>query len=165
MSGKGNLWRIISIALLIVAIIGAGMGIKNISSVRPASDYEDKGVYEFIPCKIVPVQRENTGATARQRRLHPTKIVYVLHYRAQGHSSYRYRLDTAGEYTAKQMLAEKKSVVRRVLAIKSTNRYLTVEPELTAETYTRSQQYNYIWIMGCSLLYIGFFAVYLRPKL
>lgn len=165
MFAKGKVWKIISIVLLIIAVIGAGMSIKNITAVRPAEDYIDKGVFEFIPYKIMPTQRENTGATSRQRRLHPTKIVYVLHYKAQGHASYIYKLDTAGEYTAKQMLAEKKSLSRKVLAIKSTNRYITIEPDLTAETYTRSQQYRYVWIIGCSLLYIGFFAFYIRPKL
>ena len=165
MLGKGKLCKIISITLLVIALIGAGMGIKNMSSIRPAEDYVDKGVFEFVPYKIVPTQRENTGATSRQRRLHPTKIVYVLHYKAKGHASYRYRLDTAGEYTAKQMLAEKKSVARKVMAIKSANRYITVEPDLTAESYTRNQQYRYVWIIGCSLLYIGFFAFYIRPKL
>lgn len=165
MLDKGNFWKILSIMFLLVAVIGAGMGIRNMAAIRPASDYEDKGVYEFIPYRVLPAQRENTGAVGRQRRLHPTKTVYVLHYKAQGHSSYRYKLDTAGEYTARQMLAEKKSVARRVLAIRSTNRYITVEPELTAETYTRNQQYKYIWIIGCSLPYIVYFAVYGRKRL
>lgn len=132
MLGKGNFWKILSIMFLLVAVIGAGMGIRNMAAIRPASDYEDKGVYEFIPYRVLPAQRENTGAVGRQRRLHPTKTVYVLHYKAQGHSSYR---------------------------------YITVEPELTAETYTRNQQYKYIWIIGCSLLYIVYFAVYGRKRL
>lgn len=165
MFSKGSFWKIVSIILLLVAIIGAGTGIRNMADIRLASDYEDKGVYEFIPYRVLPAQRENTGAVGRQRRLHPTKTVYVLHYKALGHPSYSYKLDTAGEYTAKQMLAEKKSVLRRVLAIKATKRYITVEPELTAETYTRNQQYKYIWIIGCSLLYIVCFAVHGRKRL
>lgn len=165
MFNKSNFLKTISIVLLLIAAVGAWTGIKNMRAVRPASDYEDKGVYEFIPYRVLTEQRENTGAVGRQRRLHPTKTVYVLYYKAQGHPSYRYKLDTAGEYTARQMLAEKKSVARRVLAIRSTNRYITVEPELTAETYTRNQLYKYVWITGCSLLYIGYFAVYGRKRL
>lgn len=42
----------LSIVLLLIAVIGAGMGIKQMSEIRPADAYIDKGVYQFIPyCK------------------------------------------------------------------------------------------------------------------
>lgn len=155
----------VSIVLLVIAVVGAGMGMKQMSEIRPADAYIDKGVYEFVPYKVFSVRRENSGAIARERRRHPTKIVYVLQYRAVKHSGYKWDVDTAGEYTAKQQLAEKQSVQRRVLSIKDTNRYLTVETELTAESYTNQLRYRYVWIIGCSILYIVFFAFWIRKRI
>lgn len=34
MLGKGNFWKILSIMFLLVAVIGAGMGIRNMAAIR-----------------------------------------------------------------------------------------------------------------------------------
>lgn len=65
MWNKDTFVKTVSIMLLLVAVGDAGSGIKNLAVIRPANDYEDKRVYEFIPYRVLPAQRENTGATGR----------------------------------------------------------------------------------------------------
>lgn len=74
----------ITVAGIMLLLASAAMGYfsaQRLSSIIPASGYEDKGVYSFVPVRVLPVQVENTGATGRARRMNPTKTVYVVHYR------------------------------------------------------------------------------------
>ena len=71
----------IAFAVGILLLIGAALclyfSLRNLSSIRPASAYEDMGVHTFVPEEVYPVQREN-HATGRQKRNHPTTTVYIV---------------------------------------------------------------------------------------
>lgn len=89
----------ITVAGIMLLLASAAMGYfsaQRLSSIIPASDYEDKGVYSFVPVRVLPVQVENTGATGRARRMNPTKTVYVVHYRDT--SKKRLSVEIPGSY-------------------------------------------------------------------
>ena len=60
----------VGIMLLIGAALCLYFSLRNLSSIRPASAYEDMGVHIFVPEEVYPVQREN-HATGRQKRNYP----------------------------------------------------------------------------------------------
>ena len=62
----------VGIMLLIGAVLCLYFSLRNLSSIRPASAYEDMGVHTFVPEEVYPVQREN-HATGRQKRNHPPR--------------------------------------------------------------------------------------------
>ena len=72
----------VGIMLLIGAVLCLYFSLRNLSSIRPASAYEDMGVHTFVPEEVYPVQREN-HATGRQKRNHPTTTVYIVRYRSE----------------------------------------------------------------------------------
>ena len=80
----------VGIMLLIGAVLCLYFSLRNLSSIRPASAYEDMGVHTFVPEEVYPVQREN-HATGRQKRNHPTTTVYIVRYRAEDGSGYQYQ--------------------------------------------------------------------------
>ena len=49
----------VGIMLLIGAALCLYFSLRNLSSIRPASAYEDMGVHIFVPEEVYPVQREN----------------------------------------------------------------------------------------------------------
>ena len=49
----------VGIMLLIGAVLCLYFSLRNLSSIRPASAYEDMGVHTFVPEEVYPVQREN----------------------------------------------------------------------------------------------------------
>lgn len=67
----------VGVMLLLAAVTMGYFSAQRLSSIIPASGYEDKGVYSFVPVRVLPVQVENTGATGRARRMNPTKTVYM----------------------------------------------------------------------------------------
>ena len=68
------------ILLLILSAASLYAAMQGISKVRPAEDYEDIGVLTFQPYDVLPVQVQNTGASSRDRRMNPTKTVYMVYY-------------------------------------------------------------------------------------
>ena len=70
--------------LLILSAVTGGLSVRYLADILPADSYEDKGVYTFSPCQVLPVQVENTGASGRSRRMNPTKTVYMVYYRDTG---------------------------------------------------------------------------------
>ena len=58
----------VGVMLLIGAALCLYFSLRNLSSIRPASAYEDMGVHTFVPEEVYPVQREN-HAVGRQKRL------------------------------------------------------------------------------------------------
>ena len=85
------------VMLLLAAVTMGYFSAQRLSSIIPASGYEDKGVYSFVPVRVLPVQVENTGATGRARRMNPTKTVYMV----DNHSYITIESDeTAESYTA-----------------------------------------------------------------
>ena len=94
----------VGIMLLIGAALCLYFSLRNLSSIRPASAYEDMGVHTFVPEEVYPVQREN-HATGRQKRNHPTTTVYIVRYRAEDGSGYQYKYESGSvESTAQNIL-------------------------------------------------------------
>lgn len=56
----------VGVMLLIGAALCLYFSLRNLSSIRPASAYEDMGVHTFVPEEVYPVQREN-HAVGRQK--------------------------------------------------------------------------------------------------
>ena len=56
---------VVGIMLLLASATMGYFSAQRLSSIIPASGYEDKGVYSFVPVRVLPVQVENTGATGR----------------------------------------------------------------------------------------------------
>ena len=75
--------------LLILAAVVGYLSIKYLSAILPVDNYEDKGLYTFLPYQVLPVQVENTGASGRARRMNPTKTVYTVYYRDTSGSGYQ----------------------------------------------------------------------------
>lgn len=98
------------IVLLILTLAFLYQGVRGISAVRPVTDYEDKGIHTFAPDRVWPTQVENTSS-GQDKRLYPTKTVYMVHYKA---------------------------VDRRVLSIKETGRYITVQDRKELCGFTQS---------------------------
>ena len=106
----------VGIMLLIGAVLCLYFSLRNLSSIRPASAYEDMGVHTFVPEEVYPVQREN-HATGRQKRNHPTTTVYIVRYRAEDGSGYQYKYESGSvESTAQSILEADEPIERRVSA-------------------------------------------------
>lgn len=157
--------RVISIMGLILSIACFILGVKEIATIRPASDYEDMGVHTFSPYKVLPHTVEN-HATGRDKRNIPTKTVYVVYYQASDGTGYQWKLETSNDKNyANQILAKGDSVDRRVLSIKENEKYMTMDADLTADTYVAGQQKRYLWMAGLSGSYLLLcFAVWLVMK-
>lgn len=126
----------------------------NLSSIRPASAYEDLGVHTFVPEEVYPVQREN-HATGRQKRNHPTTTVYIVRYRAEDESGYQYKYESGSvESTAQNILEAGEPIERRVLSIRDENGYITSDADETAQTYEARQKHTYWTIAGVSAAYL-----------
>lgn len=142
--------RVIGIMGLILSIACLTLGVKGIATIRPASDYEDMGVHTFSPYKVLPYTVENR-ATSRDKRNNPTKTVYVVYYQTSDGTGYQWKLETSNDKDyADQILAKGDSVDRRVLSIKENGKYMTVDTDLTADTYVAGQQKRYLWMAGLS---------------
>lgn len=142
--------RVIGIMGLILSIACLTLGVKGIATIRPASDYEDMGVHTFSPYKVLPHTVENR-ATGRDKRNNPTKTVYVVYYQTSDGTGYQWKLETSNDKDyADQILAKGDSVDRRVLSIKENGKYMTVDADLTADTYVAGQQKRYLWMAGLS---------------
>lgn len=143
----------ISIMLLVAAPISLYFSMRNLTQIRTASDYDDLGIYTFVPDEVYPIQVEN-HATGRAGRNHPTKTVYVVSYRAEDGSGYQYRQEFAVETLAQNVLKEGEPIQRRVLSIPHENSYTTIDVEETVESYTLHQKMTYLVIAGASSLYL-----------
>lgn len=78
------------ILLLILSAASLYVAVQALLEIRPAEDYEDIGVLTFQPYDVLPVQVQNTGASNRDRRMNPTKTVYMVYYRATDGSGYKW---------------------------------------------------------------------------
>ena len=142
--------RVIGIMGLILSIACFILGVKEIATIHPASDYEDMGVHTFSPYTVLPHTVENR-ATGRDKRNNPTKTVYVVYYQASDGTDYQWKLETSNDKDyANQILAKGESVDRRVLSIKENGKYMTVDADLTADSYVAEQQKRYLWMAGLS---------------
>lgn len=142
--------RVVGVIGLVLSMAFLYVGVKGIATVRPASGYEDMGVHTFYPYQALPTSVENTS-TGRDKRLNPTKTVYVIDYKTLDGSGYQWYVNTGNSKSeANRILAAGESVERRVLSIKETGKYITVGAELTADTYVEGQKQRYFWMVGLS---------------
>lgn len=142
--------RVVGVIGLVLSMAFLYVGVKGIVTVRPASGYEDMGVHTFYPYQALPTSVENTS-TGRDKRLNPTKTVYVIDYKTLDGSGYQWHVNAGSSKSeANRILAAGESVERRVLSIKESGKYITVEAELTADTYVEEQKQQYFWMVGLS---------------
>ena len=133
----------VGIMLLIGAALCLYFSLRNLSSIRPASAYEDMGVHIFVPEEVYPVQREN----------HAT--VYIVRYRAEDGSGYQYKYESGSvESTAQNILETGEPIERRVLSIPDEDGYITIGANETAQTYEARQKRTYWTIAGVSAAYL-----------
>ena len=147
------------ILLLILSAASLYVAMQVLSDVRPAEDYEDIGVLTFQPYDVLPVQVQNTGASSRDRRMNPTKTVYMVYYRATDGSGYKWSDEALTRDLGEDIVEAGETVERRVLSIPSDGTYITVEPEQTAGSYTEGLRGKYTRIIGLSTLYILFYLI------
>lgn len=157
-----KLKSIVFVAGLMLLLLAAAMGylsIKYLSAIAPADSYEDKGVYTFSPYKVLPVQVQNTGASGRDRRMNPTKTVYMVYYRATDGSGYQWTDRAITRELGQEIVDAGAAVERRVLSIPADRSYITVEPEQTAGSYTAGLRQKYITALALSGAYILLYVV------
>lgn len=142
------------ILLLLLAVTASCFSIKNLSGLRPAGSYEDSGVYTFSPYQVMPVQVKNTGANGRDRRMNPTKTVYMVYYRTTDGSGYQWSERALTRELGLKRVEDGGNISRRVLRIPEENSYITVEPEQTAESYTAGLRQRYSAVLYASAGYI-----------
>lgn len=152
---------IAGILLLILSAASMYVALKALSELRPAEDYEDQGVLTFRPYDVLPVQVQNTGASSRDRRMNPTKTVYMVYYLATDGSGYKWSDEALTRDLGEDIVEAGETVSRRVLSIPSDGTYITVEPEQTAGSYAESLRERYTRIVGLSTLYILFYFIVL----
>ena len=122
--------------LLILSAASLYVAMQALSDIRPAEDYEDIGVLTFQPYDVLPVQVQNTGASSRDRRMNPTKTVYMVYYRATDGSGYKWSNEAFSKDHGQRVVEAGETVERRVLRIPADGTYITVEPDQTAGSYT-----------------------------
>ena len=142
------------ILLLILAVAASCFSIKNLYGLRPAGSYEDGGVYTFSPYQVLPVQVKNTGASGRDRRMNPTRTVWMVHYRADDGSGYRWSERAVTREVGQKIVEEGAGIARRVLNIPDDNTYITVGQEQTAVSYTAGLRQRYLIVLSLSAGYI-----------
>lgn len=156
MKKKLKVIRVIGIIGLVLSMVLLYLGVKGIANVRPASDYEDMGVHSFVPYRVLPITVENTS-TGRDKRLNPIKTVYVVYYKTLDGTGYQWEVETGNSKNdASKVLIASESIERRVLSVKEIEKYMTVEAELTADSYVKGQKQYYIWMVGLSVGYLVF---------
>lgn len=154
----------ISAVILILAMACLYIGAQRFFAIRPATVYEDKGVYTFSPYRVLPTQVKNT-AGGRQGRLHPTKTVYYLYYRETGGTGYKWKEEVSSRGVGQKKISEGREVKRRVLSIKKEGKYITVEPEQTAKSYVAKQRRIYGITSICSIIVLlGYLGVWIRKR-
>lgn len=152
-----NLKSILFAAGLLLLILSATicyLSVKNLSRLHPVDSYEDRGIHTFSPYQELPVQVKNTSANSRDRRMNPTKTVYMVYYRATDGSGYQWSKRALTRQLGQKSVEEGAVVARRVLDIPAEQSYITVEPEQTAESYTAELRQRYIIALCLSAGYI-----------
>ncbi len=145
--------------LAMLAVISGYFSIETLSGAVPAEGYEDRGIYTFVPYQVLPVSVKNTGASGRDRRMHPTKTVYMVYYRDTKGAGYRWEEQALSRTSGERAVEEGQTVERRVLEIVEDHTYITVEPEMTAESYNDGLRRKSQMILGASGAYILFYIL------
>ncbi len=157
-----ELLKTVGIGLCGLSVLLMGFSFYYFYQERPAEAYEDKGIYTFQAKNVYPTQVKNT--TSRYNRRQTTRTVYIVEYRAAEHSGYRWKEEAPAQSVGKQWIREGKTTQRRVLSIKDTNQYITIDPQYTAETYVSRNKWRYAWILLASAAYLTFYSIYQVQK-
>lgn len=144
---------------LILAAVMIYLSVKGLLTIPSANSYEDNGIHTFEPYQVLPVQVQNTSAYSRDRRMNPTKTVYIVYYRATDGSGYQWTDRAITRELGQETVKEGVSVTRRVLSIPSDRTYITVEPDQTAESYTAGLRQKYVLALALSAAYILVYLV------
>jgi hypothetical protein len=149
--------------LCFLSVVLIGMSVYYTFKERPAEAYEDKGIYTFKAHSVYPTQVKNT--TNRYNRRQTTRTVYMVAYKTTVGSGYQWKEEAPTKSTGNQWIKEGKTTQRRVLSIKETNKYITVDPKYTAETYVSHNKSKYTIILLVSGLYlIGYVGVWIHKR-
>lgn len=146
------------ILLLILSAASLYVAMQALLVIRPAEDYEDIGVLTFQPYDVLPVQVQNTGASSRDRRMNPTKTVYMVYYRATDGSGYNWSNEAFSKDHGQRVVEAGETVQRRVLRIPADGTYITVEPDQTAGSYTEGLRQKYITVLVLAGAYAILYA-------
>ena len=136
--------------LLILAAVMIYLSAKGLFTIPSADSYQDNGTHTFEPYQVLPVQVQNTSAYSRDRRMNPTKTVYMVYYRATDGSGYQWTDQAITRELGQETVKEGVPVTRRVLSIPSDRTYITVEPDQTAESYTAGLRQKYVLALALS---------------
>ena len=136
--------------LLILAAVMIYLSAKGLFTIPSADSYQDNGTHTFEPYQVLPVQVQNTSAYSRDRRMNPTKTVYMVYYRATDGSGYQWTDRAITRELGQETVKEGVPVIRRVLSIPSDRTYITVEPDQTAESYTAGLRQKYVLALALS---------------
>lgn len=147
------------IMLLILAAVMTYLSVKGLFAIPIASSYEDGGTHTFEPYQVLPVQVQNTSAYSRDRRMNPTKTVYMVYYRATDGSGYQWTDQAITRELGQKTVEQGVTVTRRVLSIPGDRTYITVEPDQTAESYTAGLRQKYVLALALSAVYILVYLV------
>lgn len=148
----------IGMMLCILSVTAGYVALDSLLSLTPAGSYEDKGVYTFLPYQVLPVQVKNTGATGRYRRMNPTRTAYMVYYRDTSSGGYQWKEEAGSRETGENIVNAAVPIKRRVLSLQGRDTYITVDADLTAESYTAGLQQRYVRILVLSIIYIVFYV-------
>ena len=146
------------ILLLILSAASLYVAVQALLEVRPAEDYEDQGIHTLQPYDVLPAQVQNTGASSRDRRMNPTKTIYMVYYRATDGSGYKWSDEVLTRDLGEDIVEAGEPVKRRVLSIPADRTYITVEPGQTAESYTAGLRQKYITALVLAGAYVLLYA-------
>ena len=149
-----SIFFVAGILLLILSAASLYVAMQALLVIRPAEDYEDIGVLTFQPYDVLPVQVQNTGASSRDRRMNPTKTVYMVYYRATDGSGYKWSNEAFSKDHGQRVVEAGETVERRVLRIPADGTYITVEPEQSAGSYTAGLRQKYTTIFALAGAYV-----------
>ena len=149
-----SIFFVAGILLLILSAASLYVAMQALLVIRPAEDYEDIGVLTFQPYDVLPVQVQNTGASSRDRRMNPTKTVYMVYYRATDGSGYKWSSEAFSKDHGQRVVEAGETVERRVLRIPADGTYITVEPEQSAGSYTAGLRQKYTTILALAGAYV-----------
>ena len=150
---------IAGLMLFILAMVMIYLSAKGLLTIPSANSYQDNSTHTFEPYQVLPVQVQNTSAYSRDRRMNPTKTVYMVYYRATDGSGYQWNDRAITRELGQETVKEGVPVTRRVLSIPSDRTYITVEPDQTAESYTAGLRQKYVLALALSAAYILVYLV------
>ena len=142
------------VMLFVLSAVTIYLSIQELSDIRPAGDYEDQGVYTFLPYDVQSVQVKNTSASSRDRRMNPTKTAYMVYYRDTSGSGYQWSQQALTRELGQEIVDAGAAVERRVLSVPADRSYITVEPGQTAESYTAGLRQKYITALVLAGVYV-----------